>query len=129
MLYDPSLLPDVARIGECLAAIQVSRLVCFDFEYGRLCSGHGDTTKDQSRQRDHGRIHCIHPALWGNMTWRILGNQADSSLDYEGGWQNQGSGMHKEFRFVESIKKELDAPGNGFTTRKPTRCFSCRRPG
>ncbi|HUT88999.1 MAG TPA: signaling protein [Thermoguttaceae bacterium] len=62
-----------------------------------------------------GYIHAMHRALWGDMHWRILGKKADGSLDYEGGWQNnRPSPMHKEFRFVENIREELDAPGEWF---------------
>jgi len=62
-----------------------------------------------------GYIHAMHTALWGDMHWRILGKNADGSLNYEGGWQNnRPSAMHPEFRFVENIREELDAPGEWF---------------
>ncbi|MBL9204905.1 MAG: alpha-L-fucosidase [Opitutaceae bacterium] len=62
-----------------------------------------------------GTIHAMHPSLWGDMHWRILGKKPDGSLDYEGGWQNnRPSGMHKKFRMVENIREELDAPGEWF---------------
>ena len=62
-----------------------------------------------------GYIHAMHAALWGDMHWRILGKRSDGSLDYEGGWQNnRPSPMHKQFRFVENIREELDAPGEWF---------------
>lgn len=62
-----------------------------------------------------GYIHAMHTALWGDMHWRILGKKSDGSLDYEGGWQNnRPSPMHPQFRFVENIREELDAPGEWF---------------
>jgi hypothetical protein len=62
-----------------------------------------------------GYIHAMHTALWGDMHWRILGKKPDGSLDYEGGWQNnRPSPMHDQFRFVENIREELDAPGEWF---------------
>jgi hypothetical protein len=62
-----------------------------------------------------GYIHAMHDLLWGDMHWRILGKNADGSLKYEGGWQNnRSSGMHQQFRFVENIREELDAPGEWF---------------
>ena len=62
-----------------------------------------------------GYIHAMHAALWGDMHWRILGKKADGSLRYEGGWQNnRPSPMHEQFRFVENIREELDAPGEWF---------------
>ncbi len=66
-----------------------------------------------------GYIHAMHELLWGDMHWRILGKNADGSLMYEGGWQNnRPSGMHKEFRFVENLREELDAPGEWFHDAK-----------
>ena len=66
-----------------------------------------------------GYIHAMHEALWGDMHWRILGKKADGALDYEGGWQNnRPSPMHPEFRFVENIREELDAPGEWFHDAK-----------
>jgi len=62
-----------------------------------------------------GYIHAMHAALWGDMHWRILGKKADGTLTFEGGWQNnRSSPMHKQFRFVENIREELDAPGEWF---------------
>jgi hypothetical protein len=66
-----------------------------------------------------GYVHAMHNALWGDMHWRILGKKADGSLAYEGGWQNnRPSAMHKQFRFVENIREELDAPGEWFYDAK-----------
>jgi len=71
-----------------------------------------------------GYIHAMHESLWGDMHWRILGKKADGSLDYEGGWQNnRPSGMHKQFRFVENIREELDAPGEWFHDTKANTLF------
>jgi hypothetical protein len=62
-----------------------------------------------------GYVHAMHSALWGDMHWRILGKKADGTLELEGGWQNnRPSPMHKQFRFVENIREELDAPGEWF---------------
>ena len=62
-----------------------------------------------------GYVHAMHTSLWGDMHWRILGKQPDGSLNMEGGWQNnRPSPMHKEFRFVENIREELDAPSEWF---------------
>jgi hypothetical protein len=66
-----------------------------------------------------GYIHAMHENLWGDMHWRILGKKADGSLEYEGGWQNnRPSAMHEQFRFVENIREELDAPGEWFHDAK-----------
>ena len=62
-----------------------------------------------------GFIHALHAAEWGGMHYLITGKGADNKLTYEGGWQNnRPAGMHNEFRFVENIFEELDAPGEWF---------------
>jgi hypothetical protein len=66
-----------------------------------------------------GFIHAMHAALWGDMHWRIRGKKTDGSLDYEGGWQNnRSSPMHPQFRFLENLREELDAPGEWFHDTK-----------
>jgi hypothetical protein len=62
-----------------------------------------------------GYIHAMHSALWGDMHWIIKGKNADGTLNYEGGWQNnRPSEMHPVYRMVENIFEELDAPGEWF---------------
>jgi hypothetical protein len=62
-----------------------------------------------------GFIHAMHAYLWGDMHWRITGKASDSTLAYEGGWQNnRPSEMHGKFRIVENIFEELDAPGEWY---------------
>lgn len=66
-----------------------------------------------------GYIHAMHPSLWGGFDYRITGKAADGTLTYEGGWQNnRPDGMHPQFRMVENIFEELDAPGEWFHDRK-----------
>ena len=62
-----------------------------------------------------GYLHAMHPALWGDFTWRIPGKDAGGNLTKEGGWQNnRGGGIHAGIQFVENIFEELDAPGEWF---------------
>ena len=62
-----------------------------------------------------GYFHAMHPALWGDFTWRITGKDSKGEVKLEGGWQNNRSGgAHREIRFVENIFEELDAPGEWF---------------
>lgn len=62
-----------------------------------------------------GYIHAMHNALWGDMHWIIRGKDAGGGLRYEGGWQNnRPSAMHRDYRFVENILEELDAPGEWY---------------
>lgn len=66
-----------------------------------------------------GYFHAMHPALWGDFTWRITGQDADHKVTLEGGWQNnRGGAVHWQIRFVENIFEELDAPGEWFLNPK-----------
>jgi hypothetical protein len=66
-----------------------------------------------------GFIHAMHPYLWGDAHYVITGKDHDGKVTYEGGWQNnRAMGMHGEYRFVENIREELDAPGEWFLDRK-----------
>ena len=61
-----------------------------------------------------GYIHALHQGEWGGFHYRIKGKIKDSLL-LEGGWQNnRPAPMHKDFRFVENIFEELDAPGEWY---------------
>jgi len=71
-----------------------------------------------------GYFHAMHPALWGDCTWRILGKDASGGLRMEGGWQNnRGSAAHPKIRFVENIFEELDSPGEWYLDRKTHSLF------
>ena len=62
-----------------------------------------------------GFIHAMHRAEWGDFHYVITGKGADNKVTYEGGWQNnRRMGMHGQFRMVENIFEELDAPGEWF---------------
>ena len=66
-----------------------------------------------------GYFHAMHPALWGDFTWRITGKDALGGVTKEGGWQNnRGGSVHQKIRFVENIFEELDAPGEWFLNVK-----------
>jgi hypothetical protein len=61
-----------------------------------------------------GYIHALHEGEWGGFHYRINRKIKDSLL-LEGGWQNnRPSPMHRDFRFVENIFEELDAPGEWY---------------
>lgn len=62
-----------------------------------------------------GYIHAMHSSQWGGYHYRITGKKSNNEVTYEGGWQNNRQlGMHKDFRMVENIFEELDAPGEWF---------------
>ena len=63
-------------------------------------------------------IHAIHQYLWGDMHYVITGKSADGNVVYEGGWQNnRPKPMHAQYRFVENVFEELDAPGEWYLDR------------
>jgi len=62
-----------------------------------------------------GFIHAMHAKRWGGYHYRITGKNAQGEVTYDGGWQNNRQmGMHDDFRMVENIFEELDAPGEWF---------------
>ncbi len=62
-----------------------------------------------------GYIHAMHAKRWGGYHYLITGKDAAGEVTYEGGWQNNRQmGMHKDYRMVENIFEELDAPGEWF---------------
>jgi hypothetical protein len=66
-----------------------------------------------------GFIHAMHAYEWGGMHYIITGKQSDNTITFEGGWQNnRPSTMHPQFRMVENILEELDAPGEWFLDPK-----------
>jgi hypothetical protein len=76
-----------------------------------------------------GYIHAMHSALWGDMHWIINGKNADGTLNYKGGWQNnRPSEMHPVYRMVENIFEELDAPGEWFFNRKEQKLYFIPEP-
>jgi len=65
-----------------------------------------------------GYIHALHQREWGGMHYRITGKK-QGKLIYEGGFQNnRPSKMHPQFRYVENIFEELDAPGEWFLDKE-----------
>lgn len=66
-----------------------------------------------------GYIHALHEYLWGSLHFTITGKDADGNPTYEGGWQsNRPAPMHTQYRFVENIFEELDAPGEWFLDKE-----------
>ncbi len=66
-----------------------------------------------------GFIHALHGNEWGGLHFVITGKKEDGTVTFEGGWQNnRPAPMHGQFRFVENIFEELDAPGEWFLDAK-----------
>jgi hypothetical protein len=77
-----------------------------------------------------GYIHAMHSSRWGGYHYRITGKKPDGEIAYEGGWQNNRQmGMHKDFRMVENIFEELDAPGEWFHNAKTNTLYFKPEPG
>ncbi len=67
-------------------------------------------------------MHGIHKARWGGIHYKVTGKKETGDLDFIGGWQNNRvsdfSAVHKEFRMIENVFEELDAPGEWFFDQK-----------
>ena len=64
-------------------------------------------------------VHALHAAEWGGLHYRITGVDENGEAILEGGWQNnRPSGMHTEYRFVENVFEELDAPNEWYLDKK-----------
>ncbi|MCH6255191.1 hypothetical protein MLD52_01440 [Puniceicoccaceae bacterium K14] len=62
-----------------------------------------------------GFVRGLHSKRWGGNSYRITGKNAFNNLSMEWvGDNNRGSGLHAEFKMVENIFEELDAPGEWF---------------
>ncbi|MCF3108263.1 right-handed parallel beta-helix repeat-containing protein [Niabella sp. CC-SYL272] len=71
-----------------------------------------------------GYVHALHAHEWGGFHYRISGVKQDGSLELEGGWQNnRPASMHPQYRFVENIVEELDAPGEWFLDRSKNELY------
>ena len=71
-----------------------------------------------------GYIHAMHTSRWGGYHYLITGKDAEGNVTYEGGWQNNRQmGMHKDFRMVENIFEELEAPGEWFYDDKTSTLY------
>lgn len=71
-----------------------------------------------------GYIHAMHAYLWGDMHYLITSKNADGTVNYVGGWQNnRPSAMHGTFRFVENIFEELDVPGEWYYDKSQKRIY------
>ncbi len=77
-----------------------------------------------------GYFHAMHAYMWGGFQFRILGKDASGKLRMEGGWQNnRQADPHPEYRYVEGIREELDAPGEWFLDRKEGALYYYPEPG
>jgi len=60
-------------------------------------------------------VHALHQGEWGGFHYQVIGTDSNGAAILEGGWQNnRPAPMHNEFRFVENVFEELDAPGEWY---------------
>lgn len=75
-------------------------------------------------------LHTLDQNLWGDFHYLVTGRNADGTLVYEGGWQtNRPARMHPEYRYVENVFEELDAPNEWFHDREAHRLYVYPAPG
>ncbi|MGD7654300.1 MAG: right-handed parallel beta-helix repeat-containing protein [Verrucomicrobiales bacterium] len=62
-----------------------------------------------------GFVRGLHGSRWGGNSYKITGikSNGDPVLEWVGD-NNRGSGLHAEYRMVENLFEELDAPGEWF---------------
>jgi hypothetical protein len=72
-----------------------------------------------------GYFHAMHQFLWGSWHYKILGKNPDNNtFKLEGGWQNnRPTKPHPQYRFVEGIFEELDAPGEWYLNTKQNKLY------
>lgn len=59
-------------------------------------------------------VHALHSGEWGGFHYLVTGKQ-NNQLVLKGGWQNnRPSPMNNEYRFIENVFEELDAPNEWF---------------
>lgn len=117
-----------ARIPEGMAGDQLfvngerqvlARFPNFDPQ-ARYLNGTASAEELEERSRgwkhpETGYVHALQASLWGSLHARIRGRAEDGGLLLEGVWQvDRDQPMHKQYRFVEGIFEELDAPGEWF---------------
>jgi len=62
-----------------------------------------------------GFVRGLHGNRWGGNSFRINGLNGNGTPDLDWvGDNNRGSGLHSEYRMVENLFEELDAPGEWF---------------
>lgn len=69
-------------------------------------------------------FHVLHGGRWGGFHYKITGLNDDDTPKLEGGHQNnRPSRPHEEYRMVENVFEELDAPGEWFLDQKTSKLY------
>lgn len=69
-------------------------------------------------------FHVLHNGRWGGFHYKIIGLNEDGTPKLEGGHQNnRPSRPHEEYRMVENVFEELDAPGEWFLDKANAKLY------
>ncbi|PHN92867.1 peptide-binding protein [Maribacter sp. 6B07] len=69
-------------------------------------------------------FHVLHNGRWGGFHYKIIGLDEDGTPKLEGGHQNnRPSRPHEEYRMVENVFEELDAPGEWFLDKANAKLY------
>ena len=109
-------------------AQRLARYPNFDPKQQYLGGGAADVLSAERARRwahpEGGIVHGLDKYLWGDFHYVITGKAADGTVTYTGGWQtNRPSPLHPQYRYVENIFEELDAPGEWFLDAKSNRLY------
>lgn len=101
-LYVNGTLMQMARYPNYNAATRIFNGYAADV----LSAGHINKWKNP----DGAYLHVMQAHMWGGFAYEVKGKRANGSeLEMKGGWQNnRPSEMHKDYRFIENVKEELD---------------------
>jgi len=70
------------------------------------------------KQPEGAIFNAMHGGRWGGFHYHITGIDEDGEAILEGGVQNnRPSSPHKEYRMVENVMEELDAPGEWYVDK------------
>ncbi len=77
-----------------------------------------------------GIFHALHDGRWGGWHYNITGRDADGNVKFgDGIGNNRPSEPHPDFRYVENIFEELDAPGEWFFDEAKKKLYLYPLPG
>jgi len=67
------------------------------------------------KNREGAIVHAMHRGEWGGFHYTVDGVNNKGKVELSGGHQNnRPSPMHEEYRMVENVFEELDAPGEWY---------------
>lgn len=97
----------------------LARYPNFDKSARYLNGAAADTLSPERTRRwkhpEGAYVNALQASLWGSLHYLVTGRNPDGSLILKGGWQiDRDQPMHKDYRFIEGIFEELDAPNEWY---------------